>query len=78
MLDSNPTYETAYTESSMVSQAIDNNPQYMDYEEDENEDHPSNSVDQRDDYDYMGNWKSTLYQLITFSFMWDYCIGMQI
>ena len=57
MLDSNPAYESAYTEGNMGSQAIDKNSQFVDYEKDEavNRDHPSNSVDQLDDYDYMGN-----------------------
>jgi len=50
--DRNPAYETAYTESNMGSQVIDKNPQYEDHE---NKNPPSNSVDQLDDYDYMGN-----------------------
>ena len=56
-MDSNHAYETAYTESNMGSQAIDKKPQYVDHEKDEaeNEDHLSNSIDQLDDYDYMGN-----------------------
>ena len=54
VLDSNPAYETAYTESNMGSQIIDKN---VEFEEDEveNGDHRSNSDDQLDDYDYMGN-----------------------
>ena len=57
VMDSNHAYETAYTESNMGSQAIDKKPQYVDHEKDEaeNEDHLSNSIDQLDDYDYMGN-----------------------
>ena len=47
---------------------LDSNPAY---ETAEIEDRPSISVDQLDDYDYMGNWKSILYQLIECSFMWD-------
>ena len=71
MLDSNPAYETAYIENNMGGHVIDKNPQYVDHMDDEaeNEDHLANSFDQLDDYDYMGNWKSILYQLIKCSFI---------
>ena len=45
--DRNPAYESANMESTQVT---DMNPQYLEYENAQ-----LNSIDQLDDYDYMGN-----------------------
>ena len=53
--DRNAGYDTSTyntVDSNLVSQAIDKNPEYGDYEKAENRDPNSNSLDE---YDYMGN-----------------------